>query len=404
MSTVALLAAVALINLVVDPYGIFRIVDLDGFNRIKSQAGQRAEIFKRRGLERMRPNAVILGNSRAEIGFDPDSPAWPDSARPVFNLALPGTGADAALDQLTRALSIASPRLILVALDFLDFRSDAVTHDEAKSTHNEPMQWLRERASALLTLSALADSMATVIAQRRPYPASLTDSGFNPMRDYVGIARSEGYYAMFRQRDEENAKTYVRGPKTIYRLDGRPSAEFRAVDRIIAIAGERGITVRFVIYPYHAHTLILFHQTGLWPAFEDWKRELVKRVEAAPAVADVQLWDFSGFSPYADEAVPQPGDTRSDMRWYWEAGHFKKSLGDALLGRLFTSEARPIGWGRRLTGNDLEAQLVHQRLSRDEYETSHAREAGELAELVTAARTTRERRQAARELPPSGGE
>ena len=47
--------------------------------------------------------------------------------------------------------------------------------------------------------------------------------------------------------------------------------------------------------------------------------------------ANAELWDFSGFSPYADEAVPLPGDTHSEMRWYWEAGHFKKSLGDRLL-------------------------------------------------------------------------
>ena len=92
VSTLALLVAVAAVNLIVDPYGLFRIVDLPGLNRIKSQAGERAALFKRAGVERMRPAGLVLGNSRAEIGFDPESPAWPESARPVFNLALPGAG------------------------------------------------------------------------------------------------------------------------------------------------------------------------------------------------------------------------------------------------------------------------------------------------------------------------
>jgi hypothetical protein len=90
LATVALLALVATINLLVDPYGLFRVVRIDGFNAIKSQAGQRAVVFKRQGAERMRPNTLVLGNSRAEIGFDPQSPAWPASMQPVFNLALPG--------------------------------------------------------------------------------------------------------------------------------------------------------------------------------------------------------------------------------------------------------------------------------------------------------------------------
>ena len=65
ISTLSILGLVALFNWLVDPYGIFRVISLDGFNRIKSQAGQRAEMYKRTGAERVRPHALILGNSRA---------------------------------------------------------------------------------------------------------------------------------------------------------------------------------------------------------------------------------------------------------------------------------------------------------------------------------------------------
>src|SRR6266705_1561936 len=77
-----------------------------------------------------------------------------------------------------------------------------------------------QRAPALLTMNALVDSLVTVKAQHEPYASSLTDAGFNPKRDYIGIARREGYFALFRQRDQENARTYLRGPKTIF-LAGR---------------------------------------------------------------------------------------------------------------------------------------------------------------------------------------
>lgn len=382
LSTLLLLGVVAIFNALVDPYGVFRLINRDGFNRIKSQAGQRAEMFKRHGAERMRPNALILGNSRAEIGFDPQSPAWPETTRPIFNLALPGKGVYSALDEFTRVLSHTTPKLVVVGLDFLDFRVDPTAQDDQVSERADRLGWLRERVFALFTINALADSLATLKAQYESYPTSLRDDGFNPMRDYVGIARREGYYTMFRQRDQENGKAYARGSKSIYLPDGRPSPEFRAVERIIAIAGGAGIQIRFVIYPVHAHTLVLLHKAGLWPAFEEWKRELVKRMDGARSGMNVELWDFSGFSPYADESVPLPSDTTSEMRWYWEAGHFKKSLGDALLARIFDGQAEHPQWGRPLTAGNTEEHLQRQRVARDEYENMHASEVADLAGLV----------------------
>jgi hypothetical protein len=385
--TVLLLGNVVAINVVIDPYGLFRVADVAGVNRVKSQASERGSLFKHVSLERMHPNGLILGNSRAEIGFDPESPAWPPGARPAFNLALPGAGISAVAADFAKALRGTTPKLVVVGLDFLDFRVDPSSGDTFKTPvpGTDSSVELRERVSALLTMNALADSVATVRAQHEPYPTSLTETGFNPKLDYVGIARREGYYALFRQRDQENALAYMRGPKSILQAGRRPGAGFEAVDAIIALARTRSIKLRFVIYPYHAHTLVLFQLTGLWPAYEDWKRELARRIDAAQGTADVQLWDFTGFSPYADERVPGPGDTRTDLQWYWEAGHFKKALGDVLLGEMFAARVDDERWGHRLTGRGVEERLREQRDARDDYERLHARDVAELRALVAAA-------------------
>jgi hypothetical protein len=387
MSTVALLVAILAVNLVVDPYGLFRIVDVPGLNRIKSQAGERAALFKRTGVERMRPASLVLGNSRAEIGFDPESPAWPESARPVFNLALPGAGIAAVADELAEALRSTSPRLVVVGLDFLDFRVDPSSDESftAQPANADSTRGLRDRAAALLTLNALADSLTTIRAQHEPYAASLTDAGFNPKRDYIGVSRREGYFAMFRQRDQENARAYVSGPKSVFQTGKRPAAAFDAVDNIIARARARGIALRLVLYPYHVHTLMLFQLTGLWPAYEDWKRELVGRVDAARGTMDVELWDFAGFSPHTDEQVPRPGDTRTELQWYWEAGHFKKSLGDLLLANMFDKRNNHEQWGRQLTGRNLDELLRQQREARDDYVRTHPDDVTALETLLPEA-------------------
>jgi len=385
--TVLLLGTAVAINIIIDPYGLFRVVDVPGVNRLKSQASERGSLFKQVSLERMHPRALILGNSRAEIGFDPESPAWPPWARPVFNLALPGAGISAVTGDFAKALRGTTPKLVVVGLDFLDFRVDPSSGDTFRppAPGADPLVDLRGHLSALLTMSALADSLATVRAQHEPYPTSLTEAGFNPKLDYVAVARREGYYALFQQRDQENALAYMRGPKNIFQAGRRPGPGFDAVDSIIALAAARDIKLRFVIYPYHAHTLVLFQLTGLWTAYEDWKRELARRIDAAQGATDVQLWDFTGFSPYADERVPGPGDTRTELQWYWEAGHFKKALGDVLLAEMFAAPIAGERWPRRLTERDVEARLREQRDARDNYKYRHPADVAELNALVAAA-------------------
>lgn len=379
-----LAALVALVNAFIDPYGMFHIANIPGLNEIKSQASQRGAVYKRVAAERVRPNGLVLGNSRAEIGFDPEHPAWPGDARPAFNLALPGTGPDAAFSQLHQALVYSRPRVVILGLDFLDFR---IGPQAGVQNSRSPSTWLDfvgEYGSALLSLNALGDSILTLRDQGNPYATRLTDRGFNPMQDYVAIAKQEGYHALFRQRDLENARTYLRGPKTVFLPDGKPASEFDTVRKIIALAKQRGIKLHLLIYPYHVHSLILFERSGLWPAFEAWKTELVKMITVSDTAV---LWDFSGPSSYSLEPVPPAGNLRQAMHWYWEAGHFKKSLGDILLEQMFNHPAdgsRPNKVGIRLTADNLAITLAAQRAALAVYEQMNNRDVEELDAIVSS--------------------
>jgi hypothetical protein len=94
-----------------------------------------------------------------------------------------------------------------------------------------------------------------------------------------------------------------------------------------------------IIYPYHAQILALFEETGLANAFEEWKAAVTREVSAArqrhPG-AQITLFDFSGYGSYNCERIPDKGDRATSTRWYWEAGHFKKQLGDILLESIFS--------------------------------------------------------------------
>ena len=114
----------------------------------------------------------------------------------------------------------------------------------------------------------------------------------------------------------------------------------------------------------------------------------MSRVDKAPVGANIELWDFSGFAPYADENVPPLGDTTTEMQWYWESGHFKSSLGEVLLARIFKIEPQHPEWGLMLKAGSLDEHLQRQRAARDQYEIVHTREVAGLAGLAVAAGQT----------------
>ncbi len=401
--TSALLLAVAGFNLIVDPYGLFRVVDEPGFNTIKPMAGAHGVTVKAYQVLRVIPHGLVLGNSRAEVGFDPQHAAWPAKAHPVFNLALPGTGTATTLQYLQHALESSDssgsgkPEVVVWGIDFMDFLVDAGAPVRVKSVGRDRgrllvnpeglrnpwrfLQQVRDYGEATFTLGAFLDSVQTIGSQRNPYSADLTPLGFNPMRDYLKITADEGYWAVFRQRDLENIKAYLRRPKDIFDAAGRSSPALDDLRQVLRLCRQHGIALQLVIYPYHAHLLEIIRITGHWPAFEAWKRTVMYIVaeEARTAGGEsIPLWDFSGFNELTSEAVPPKSDRQTKMRWYWEAGHFKREFGDLILERIFDSTAATAGFGVLLDTSNIEEQIHAIQLQEVNYRRVFSQEIEEL--------------------------
>ena len=87
--TLALLLAVAGFNLAIDPYGLYGFA-VEGVNARKPESRTHILLAKQQRLIHAQPETVILGNSRADLGLDPESPYWPEEFGTVFNFAIPG--------------------------------------------------------------------------------------------------------------------------------------------------------------------------------------------------------------------------------------------------------------------------------------------------------------------------
>jgi hypothetical protein len=349
-TTIACLSVVALFNYLMDPYAIFGVKTMAGVNAIKPRPDAMLGDIKYIVGSRFRPDALILGNSRAEVGFDPSHSAFTARHMRGFNAAVPGTGIDDAADAFQRFEGTTHLQFAIIGIDFLDFLYSPDTGALPPPTPSSDASSTRAKLLALFSTTALADSIKTLRIQRQQNPATLRGDGFNPMLDYREIAATEGYSALFRQRAQESARNLARRPHNLDVGGRRVSPSFSALRTILRTAAENGTEVALVIYPYHLLLLSQFEDAGLWPLFEQWKEDVAAiSDEARQNGGRVVLWDFACPNGFTAEAIPAEGDRKSAMQWYWEGGHFKKELGDRVLARVLREAEATDAFGLELT-------------------------------------------------------
>jgi hypothetical protein len=377
-------AAAALFNLVVDPFGLYRWVDIEGFNANKYQATKHTRMVKAYRLQQLRPRALALGSSRTEIGIDPEHPAW--SARPVFNLAVGGATIREARMLLEFACRQSPPQQVVLGLDFFMFNAhrsaDEASVPAARGT-------LDQLAETVFSAAALQASIATLRTQD-----PLEDPGYLPngqivwTYDLAKVRRYGMHEAFVRNVRKYLGNHYFPPPDRRFSLVGeeggyQPLAEFA---RVLRLARQQQIDLRLFISPVHAWQLLTIDEAGLWPLFEAWQRGLAAALEQDrrehPAQPPFVLWDFSGFNPVTTETLPAPGDRTTLMRYYWESSHYRKEAGDLVLSRVLAAgPPAPADFGVPLDGGNVERQLELLRFALADYRRRYPEAAAEIARV-----------------------
>ena len=372
---------VAGIVVLADPYALYGVVRKPGLNAEKPVPTRFRNEIKLAGAERLGATQFLLGNSRVEVGLDPDSPLLGGGA---YNLGLAGTGTMVAVGQLRHLRSLGvKPTRIIAGVDFHDALLAPGQGGGVQPPPALAQDW-SWRAESLLSLGALRDAAATFAMQGDPEAESMTERGLNPLNQYQKFVRQDGYYKIFRQRAEESAASLVK--KAAGDLD-RAGLHEELHDLIESAARDNpGVEVHLLVYAYHAQMLALYEASGLWPRFEEWKRIVLEETEAARVhypQARIVLHDFSGFGEYNCEAIPGPGQ-HSATRWYWEAGHYKPALGEEMMRRMLSGAAAG-NFGMALTSENLE--LNRQRIAAERNRCAAAQPAlfAEAHELVERA-------------------
>jgi hypothetical protein len=139
--------------------------------------------------------------------------------------------------------------------------------------------------------------------------------------------------------------------------------------KILELALQKKIKLYLVISPCHARLFDAESNMGLDSKIEQWKRDITLIVDEANVRnegAPIELWDFSGYSSYTMEDVPDARDRKTLMQWYVDPSHYSVELGNIMLDRML-GKAISNPFGLRLTGLSLDNVLEQYHIARDEY-------------------------------------
>lgn len=365
---------VAGLNFVVDPYGLFDVVEIGGVN-VQKPARDGSRTIKSLQIRQQRYDVVVLGSSRVQLGIDPASPAF-DGAR-VFNLGLVDISMYEVEGVVRYLLQHQSPRTVVIGVDLISFNGNhTVNEDYAESGFNgAPLPELY--LPRVLSSRALLDSFSTVTY-------NLADAR-QPLFDGHGaLVRPDGMKYDHREAFRHMIGYYAKWEFYTDFVYGEDSV--RALRRALEQLMHHNVQVYLFFSPVHASQLEIMQLMGLYDDFERAKRDLVAILADLNAGDRLQLWDFSGYNGITLEELPAP-NAKSRMNWYWEQAHYTRAAGDLLLARMFGREDTvgriPQDFGVRLGPGNIEAHLERMRQGGMKFHKSGHRARKMVAEIVT---------------------
>lgn len=365
-----LLAVVGLFNRLADPFWYYRDFEIKGFNAIKTKFARYERDVKPALLIREQPEAIILGSSYAEIGFDPDNPQFTQHGQlKSTNFALAGALWPLVQCQFEFAITHAPVKRAVVGM-FIGTDMPMANCDQDFASIGQV-----SISELLFSSRALIASLQTVKEQKKGNPSHTRSGMYFYTRDKAGV--DHRFREEFMQRILANPQCQQAVssgyepplPLTEAKLD------LRGLQHIMNLAHEHQVELVLFAYPYHAYSLELNKQCNTerlrWQAMKQIARLNEQQTEKA-----VAIWQFDAYNAITAEPV---GTTAN----YWQdAAHFNFEMGNMMLTDIFSGDKPTLG--HLLTLQHIDDDYRNFLQQRAKYLQNHPEFRMNLQKLLTA--------------------
>jgi hypothetical protein len=315
-------------NLIVDPYNLYKMPQIEGFNKIKVELEKHERLYQAVEIARQKPKVILLGSSRVMFGFDPQD-VFQLVQEKVYSGGIPSPNFEEIYHYFEHTL-YHQPQLktVILGLDLFMFNRNG--QPKARSDlwrlKSSPLVW-KDIFSSLASKSACYSSYTTIKANlmSSSIPYFISQGQLNP-----DFALSEKNVIFGEGGDEKYLQLafLARDGYFNYQLDERKVNLFR---QLVKTCQDRGIDLKVFISPTKAMYWEAIYQNGLWPVLENWKRQLS---QFHP------IWDFSGFNCATTQTLE-----KATGPLYFDCSHFRPSLGKIILEKMFSHSNFPEDFG-----------------------------------------------------------
>jgi hypothetical protein len=372
MATLLGLAAIAGFNILVDPLGVFPGWHLKSFEPLRYLGSDRvakAEMARRGDWQ-----TIILGSSRAQIGFPVQHPALPTNR--TCNLSLAAARLPEVVAEFDFARRSNPLKQVIFCLDLYMFcEGPDWKQDFQESRLNPGFNRVSYYCKHLLGRAATDGSWEAVGRQLRHYrPVPQETLGFFHFELGPRFSQRTLFDRMLRVHGHDYPAL-------------KPDPSKPALLRhVVRVCRDENIDLRLAIMPPHALDLEVLRASGRWAEFEKWKTQLVDLLAEEGVEGKFSLWDFSGYAGPPSEALPPAGDLTNRTSFYLESSHFLPTVGGLILDAMFGS-AGTNSFGVKLDRANLNSHLARIRADRVEYALKNTAEIQYLQRILETANT-----------------
>ncbi|WP_066055723.1 hypothetical protein [Robertmurraya korlensis] len=354
--TSLLLFSIFCFNYFVNPYNIFYVRKIHNFNEKKIE--NKEYLQKARDIVVLKPDVILLGTSRTQIGLDPNY-YYKKTGDTAYNLGL--SGANMYEQRLYFDYSLlVNPNLekVIIGLDFEafnEYRPNTATFTEDRL--NSKLFKINDLLINLLTYQATRDSFKVI-----------SDNFYNESMYTFNTILKNGSHneeAILSQHIElldsgknrfyDHLKEHLQS-ETVLKKYKLSRNRLNDLHYIINTSRSHNIELIIFIHPIHAIQLEGILKAGLWDEFEKWKNEVV---ELTP------VWDFTGYN-FITTSSP------NNFNIYLDQSHYRKKVGNLIFDKILSyNENYSTEFGVILTNKNISSYLKTIRIDRNNWESDN---------------------------------
>ncbi|QDT08775.1 hypothetical protein [Planctomycetes bacterium K23_9] len=347
------LTGLVAINLVIDPYGAYRLVSIPSFETYRDE--QYVAVAER--FRHSRAKTVVVGSSRVVDGIDPAM--CDQTGPPICPVAVRGTAWKEQRDILKHLIDHPQgPQQVVFALDLDTVFRKSRPSDFEQSRFSSSLRTIDYHSQNLLSLHSLKQSLDLI-----SHALSTTPRIDDQIEQRV---QQKGSYQVF--RSQLSRQIDMHQPATTVQRIHDSVVE---LEQLMADAERQKISFKIVFLPIHALSYEKLNRQGYGECLETLKR----RVTNICSIHKVPLWDFTGYTEFTTECVPKPEQRDEVMHWFYDSDHFTPELGKQVMScisqniRSVPAETRRNldALGTRLTAENIESHLESLRQQRVRY-------------------------------------